>query len=34
MKHVKVSIITAVFNGESAIVATLKSVAAQDHSDI
>jgi glycosyltransferase involved in cell wall biosynthesis len=34
MKHPKVSIITAVFNGESAIVATLKSVAAQDYSDI
>jgi glycosyltransferase involved in cell wall biosynthesis len=34
MQHLKVSIITAVFNGEPAIVATLKSVAAQDYSEI
>jgi len=30
----KVSIITAVFNGEKSIVSTLESVAAQDHADI
>ena len=30
----KISIITAVYNGESSIVATLNSVAAQDYSDI
>lgn len=34
MRRLKVSIVTAVYNGESSIVATLKSVASQDYPNI
>jgi glycosyltransferase involved in cell wall biosynthesis len=34
MEHMKVSVITAVFNGATSIAATLSSVAAQDHPSI